>query len=485
MPSVDMPLLREQRRAVRIRVVAFAVLGLSLVAGAVAAAVFVAMAPPSDAEATTRRPASAPAPMASAPDAAGDSAIAGSGEPDGGAALIAETEPRTLGATSRTVSRFGSARGFRQALAGAHLARDQALEVETALEDTLDFRRCRPDDQLIIERDADGHVVLFEFRGSPTEYYRATRTASGTLRGERVEVPVQRIRLARGGTVRSSLGDALSTVGLGRGTVGTFVGVFEGHVNFATDARRGDTFRVIMEEHRISGRFLRHGTVHALEYVGRRAGTLRAFWYEPRRGEGDYYDETGRAIHGGWLRAPLRYDRLSSRFDPRRMHPILHRIVPHNGTDYAAGTGTPVWAAASGTVTFAGDRGANGNLVSVRHDGGYESHYAHLSRIERGIASGVEVNQRQVIGYVGSTGRSTGPHLHFALERGGRFVDPLQEMNGPGRMMPAAALPRYREHVRELVRELEGVRLGSAPTQGPPATGPELAEADSEESPMD
>src|SRR5690606_30707078 len=158
---------------------------------------------------------------------------------------------------------------------------------------------------------------------------------------------------------------------------------------------------------------------------------------------------------------------ISSPFDPRRMHPVLRRIHPHNGVDYAAGTGTPVWAAAEGTVTFVGPRGANGNLVSLRHANGYESHYAHLSRFASGLSRGDAVTQRQVIGYVGSTGRSTGPHLHFGLKRNGRFVDPQAELNGPGRMMPAAFLGRYRGLVRQLRTELEAIPVGGSSAAAP------------------
>ncbi|MCC6872692.1 MAG: M23 family metallopeptidase [Sandaracinaceae bacterium] len=145
--------------------------------------------------------------------------------------------------------------------------------------------------------------------------------------------------------------------------------------------------------------------------------------------------------------------------------------MPHNGVDYAAAPGTPVWAAASGSVAFVGPRGPNGNLVSLTHEGGYETHYAHLLRVAPGLARGTEVRQRQVIGYVGSTGRSTGPHLHFGLQHRGRFVDPQAELNGPGRMMPASQLGRFRRLVRELDAELDAI-----PVEAPADSEPEPSE---------
>jgi len=204
--------------------------------------------------------------------------------------------------------------------------------------------------------------------------------------------------------------------------------------------------------------------VLALEYGSARRGSpVTAFWFAPKGGHGDFYDEHGRALHGGWLRTPLRYDHVSSGFNPRRRHPILKRIVPHNGVDYAAAPGTTVWSAADGKVTFAGTRGPNGNLVSIKHAGGYETHYAHLLRIARGIKAGVSVNQRQPIGAVGSTGRSTGPHLHFALERNGRFIDPTKQLNGPGRPLPASQLPEFKQRVAKLKRALAAIVLVDAP----------------------
>src|SRR5690606_24640269 len=141
-------------------------------------------------------------------------------------------------------------------------------------------------------------------------------------------------------------------------------------------------------EERIGDQMLGYGTIHAVEVRGQRLGEHRAYWFEPREDLADFYDPSGRAVHGGWLRTPLRYDHISSPFNPRRRHPILRRIVPHNGVDYAAATGTPVWAAADGVVTFVGARGASGNLVSLRHENGYETHYAHLHRFAAGLERG-------------------------------------------------------------------------------------------------
>jgi len=482
LPSVDMPLLRPQLRASRNRQAVTAVAGLVASVVLVGAAILLVSQLGEDDDEGSHIVPGAPegweahaAPAETTPEPPEAAAAATADEPATPAA--SPTGPVTPGAVSRTESLFGQAHAFRQALQNAGLGREEYLALEQALDGVMDFRRCRPTDRMVMERDRDGTLVRWEYHANPTEFVLMTRGNTGDMVATREEVPVQRVRLARGGRVRTSLGEALEQIGLGRSLVGVFVEVFEGRVNFTTQAREGDTFRLVVDEERIDGELLRYGTVYALEYVGQRVGTLRGFYHESRGGRGDYYDETGRAVHGGWLRPPLRYDRISSRFNPRRMHPILRRIVPHNGIDYAASRGTPVWAAADGVVTWAGPKGPNGNLVAIRHEGGFESFYAHLQAINRGIRPGAEVRQRQGIGAVGSTGRSTGPHLHFGLKRRGNFVDPQTEIDGPGRMMPSSELPAFRREVRELRRELERVDVGGPPpaldTTSAPADEPE------------
>lgn len=454
LPSVGIPLLRDEVRASRVRrVVAGSLVGVALVA--ILLAVFVVPELVGEEE-PVEEPDDTLASAETAPLSLLDAAAA-SAPPE-----VVE-EPLADGAGTRTVRPFGSAIGFRPALVEAGCTGAEADALIAALTEVMDFRRCRPSHELIFERDVEGTLTRFEYRASSTQVYEAHRNADGDFEGSRVEVPIDRIRIARGGTIRASLGAALERAGLGRTLVGVFVETFERQINFNTQTRAGDTFRIIVEEERVAGELLRYGTVYAIEVRGQRFGEHRAYWYEARPQHGDFHDETGRAFHGGWLRTPLRYDHISSPFDPRRLHPILRRVVPHNGVDYAAGTGTPVWAAADGTVTFVGARGANGNLVSVQHENGYETHYAHLSRFAAGLERGQTVTQRQVIGYVGSTGRSTGPHLHFGLARHGRFVDPQVELNGPGRMLAANHLARFRRIARTLRAELDAIEVGPAP----------------------
>lgn len=374
---------------------------------------------------------------------------------------------------SRVVRPFGNARGFRDALVKGGASGPDADAITEALGKLVNFRRCRPEDELTFEKNEAGQLVGFEYRSGITERYRAERAANGKFAGKKIEVPVEYRRIARGGYVSDSLGRAVEALGLGTGLASALVEAFEGKIDFKKDTRAGDSFRLVVDEQIVEGKSYGYGPVLAVEYKGERCGTATAYWFAPPGERGDFYDESGRALHGGWLRTPLRYDHISSGFDPRRRHPILKKIMPHHGVDYAAAPGTTVWAAADGVVTFAGARGPNGNLVSIKHSGGYETHYAHLLRIARGMKPGVTVKQRQPIGAVGSTGRSTGPHLHFALKRDGKFIDPVKQLNGPGKPLATSHLPEFKRQMTRLKRDLGATTLAPAPA---PNGEPQAAE---------
>jgi murein DD-endopeptidase MepM/ murein hydrolase activator NlpD len=463
LPRVGIPLLREEVRAARIKRALLVVAVLLPVIGTSVAIGFYAGSRPGAVSSETEGDAGVDADsvfietteLALPVDAGADAS-----DPSVRIETAAEHvtsdagTPVTEGATTRRTYSFGAAPAFRNALMGAGMTRDEAMALETALTPVLDFRRCRPEHRLVVERDATGRLVRFEYRTSATDYVAMTRNADGSMRGNRVEVPVERVRLVRAGRVTSSIGEALEGAGLRASLVSAFVEAFQGRVDFTNDTRQGDVFRVIVDEERVHGRFLKYGTVHAVMFDGTATGHIEAYWFQTPGERGQFYDATGRELHGGWLIVPGRFERISSPYDPRRMHPILRRIQPHNGIDFAAPTGTPVWAAAAGTVIWAGPKGPNGNLVGIQHGGGYQTYYAHLSRISPGITRGVHVTQRQSIGQVGTTGRSTGPHLHFGLKRGSSFADPASVLNGPGRQLPGASLRTFQARMRGFQREM-------------------------------
>jgi murein DD-endopeptidase MepM/ murein hydrolase activator NlpD len=211
------------------------------------------------------------------------------------------------------------------------------------------------------------------------------------------------------------------------------------------------------------------GRILAASYEGRIASS-RAYWVDHGDGRGAYYDDKGAPLRKTFLKSPLNYRRISSRFSNGRRHPITRKVVPHHGVDYAAAPGTPVVAAADGRVASAGWDGALGRAVRIRHGSEYVTIYGHLQSFARGIRKGVEVNQNQVIGYVGSTGRATGPHLHYTLIERGRAVDPLRFENPPSAPLAPELLPRLEAAMRNWSPVLAALAPPASDLAGLPPT---------------
>ncbi len=200
--------------------------------------------------------------------------------------------------------------------------------------------------------------------------------------------------------------------------------IFAWQIDFSTDLRSGDYFKVVIEEYWGRNGVTKLGVIDAAEFFNN--GRLyQAFRYEDPEGHVDYYDGAGISLRRKFLKSPLKYTRISSRFSNRRFHPILKTYRPHLGIDYAAPKGTPVVTVGDGEVVYAGWEKGFGKIVKVRHNGIYKSTYGHLNGYARGIRKGKRVAQGQVIGYVGSTGLATGPHLDYRLLRNGKYVNPL------------------------------------------------------------
>ena len=215
-------------------------------------------------------------------------------------------------------------------------------------------------------------------------------------------------------------------------------------INFATDLRPGAEFRVVYEElERAEGARKIPGRVLAVEIESRRKRYEGVYFKDPNDGSTGYYDRTGQSLGRDFLRYPVAFTRISSHFSAGRFHPVLKRRKPHHGVDFAAPPGTPVRSVADGVVMIAGWKGGNGRFVKVRHDSVYDSGYAHLSRIASGMRQGVRVKKGQVIGYVGSTGLATGPHLHFAMYKSGDYINPLSANMPRSRSLAGPDLERF------------------------------------------
>lgn len=193
---------------------------------------------------------------------------------------------------------------------------------------------------------------------------------------------------------------------------------------------------------------------------------------DPATGKAAFYDDAGRSLKRFFLRSPLRFEpRITSGFSRRRLHPVFRTYRAHLGIDYGAPTGAPVVAVSSGTVVSAGWSGGGGNMVRLRHAGGYESYYLHLSSFAKGVRAGVHVDQGQLIGRVGATGTATGPHLDYRLRKNGAFVNPLVEHRKlpPGEPIAAAQLLDFRATADATLQKLSAALSAEAPAQKPDA----------------
>jgi len=321
-----------------------------------------------------------------------------------------------------------------QALSALGLDATELPAVLGALEKLLPFRRLRAGDQIRVERgEADGALRSISWRQGPADEI-LVRRCGASLCAARREVELTREVAQVAVTIRSSLYEAIQAAGEDPSLAAAASEVLAWDVDFYQDVRAGDTLKVVVERVQADGRFLRYGQVLAAEYDGRATGRKRLFRYTDPSGQTAYYDDAGQSAKRGFLKAPVPYVNVTSRFGNRR-HPLLQYVRAHQGVDYGAPEGTPVWAVGDGVVAKSGWSGDCGLSVSIRHRNGFETLYCHLSSVT--VAAGSRVAQKQVVGRVGKTGLATGAHLHYAVRQGGTFVNPLRLEIPRGEPVPA------------------------------------------------
>jgi len=271
------------------------------------------------------------------------------------------------------------------------------------------------------------------------------------------------------GVVHSSLFLAVSDSGEHDQLALDLADIFAWDVDFNTEVQQGDSFRAAVEKHYLDGAFARYGRILSTEFV-RGSRVLRAVRFESARGPG-YYAPDGTPLRKAFLRSPLKFTRISSRFSRARLHPILKTVRPHLGVDYAAPSGTPVMAAADGVVALAGWLGGYGNAVRLRHANGLETLYGHLSRIQ--VRPGQRVAQGSAIGAVGSTGLSSAPHLDYRMTRNGTSVNPLTLQSPPAEPLGADERSAFEAERTRLLALLDAaLPVRSARAQPQAAAGP-------------
>lgn len=334
----------------------------------------------------------------------------------------------------------------------------------------FDPRRLRSSQPYRLDRFLDGRVREFELEIDADRRVVVRRRDAADLSGfefDLVAIPktVQEV-LVTGAVTREtpSLVAALEHAGERIELSLALADIFGGEMDFNSDLQPGDTFRVLVARAaRSDGSFAGYGPILAAEYVNEGRPFQAVRFTSPADGKAAYYDAIGQSLKRFFLKSPLKFEpRITSRFARARRHPILDYTRSHNGVDYAAPTGAPVAAVANGVVTSAGWSGSGGRTVRIRHAGGYESEYLHLSAIARGVSTGVRVAQGELIGRVGATGLATGPHLHYGLRKDGAYVNPVRAHQD----LPPGA-PIAPEHRALFELERDRILFGRV-TAGPP-----------------
>ncbi len=309
--------------------------------------------------------------------------------------------------------------------------------------------------ELGLKVDRNGRLEEFRLLQSPLDELVFSRAQTG-FQVERLRHTPRIETAIKGGTVYSSL-----LAATGREQVPTtqsmrMVEVFGGEIDFVLDTQPGDQFTILYEQQYLGGEYVGEGEMLVARFVNRGKEHL-ALRYENKDGRVGYYSPDGENKHRSLMRNPLDVFRISSHFNPRRLHPIHNTIRAHKGTDYAAPSGTPVRVTSGGTVTRASRYGSYGNIVIVTHEDGFETRYAHLSRFAEGIEPGARVSQSEVIGFVGATGSATGPHLHYEVLKDGVARDPskVHELMPPAPGIAAAEMDRFRGHAENLLAQFD------------------------------
>ncbi|MDY0225367.1 MAG: M23 family metallopeptidase [Desulfomicrobium apsheronum] len=312
-------------------------------------------------------------------------------------------------------------------------------------------------------------LVGLEYEIDSNERLVVSLTDSG-YEFRREAIPYEMETKSVSGMVESSLFGAVTSAGESEELAIRLGNVFAYDVDFTRDLRTGDSFKVIVEKKFREGKFVGYGQLMAASFTNQ-GQTYRAYQYTDKKGNTAYYDEKGRPLRKAFLKSPLPFTRISSGYSMSRMHPILKYRRPHQGIDYAAPTGTPISTVADGIIAQVGSNKSQGRFVRVIHSNGYETIYNHMSKFAKASKKGAKVKQGQTIGYVGSTGYATGPHLDFRMRQNGKLINPLKLKTMPADPIASKDMPAFKAAVAAYMAQLEEP-VQSASLEQPPTPKP-------------
>lgn len=363
-------------------------------------------------------------------------------------------------------------------LVDAGVSEDEAKDAVGAISDVFSPRALRAGQEITLkittasgtrQRDADPQLMSLSFEPDVTTDVKLTRSGTGDFVAAAVDKPLVEDNRRAAGIIDSSLFGAAQEAGVPMPVVANLIKTFSFDVDFQRDIQDGDAFEVLYQRmENEDGEFVKAGKIlfASLTLSGK---TIPVYYFE-RDGDGEYFTPKGEAIRKSLLRTPVDGARITSGFG-MRMHPLLGYSKMHKGIDFGAPTGTPIYSAGSGIVAEIGKKGAYGSYVRIRHSGEYQTAYAHMSRFAKGLIKGQKVKQGQVIGYVGATGRATGPHLHYEIMVSGAQVNPAKVKMTASNKLTGKQLKAFQAQMakidadrkRQTVQQLVAERPDAAP----------------------
>lgn len=341
------------------------------------------------------------------------------------------------------------------------LSKQESNRILTELKKYVNINKCKPNEfyEITYSTNTDTEQTWTNFKYFPEGqyFYSIDKSTDNVLTSEKVELQTTSKIFEVSGTIENSLWESMSASEIKPAIILAYADMFAWQIDFLTDCREGDKYKLIYEVKTLEKKdTVLSSDIIAGQYITA-TSTNTAIQFVNSKGDEGYFDETGKSVKSAFLKAPLQFKRISSYFTKKRFHPILKYYRAHEGIDYAAPIGTPVSAVGDGVVKKSQYSGGYGNLVIIKHSNGYETYYGHLSKYGKGIKKGVRVKQGQVIGYVGSTGLSTGPHLDFRIKKNGTFFNYLTMKMPPTYTLTGKDKENFDLHKQELITKLNNL----------------------------
>jgi len=312
---------------------------------------------------------------------------------------------------------------------------------------TKKLRYIKPGQKIQLLLDDNRKLRQMKYIPDITRTLLIKRLEDQTFSSQIINYQLDAYPVYREGKIDTSLFEAAANADIPEDVIMDLVAIFGWDVDFSLDIRAGDRFGIVYEELYKDDVKIRNGRILSAEFINN-GKTYRAVYYTDPTGETDYYAPDGKSMRKAFLRSPVDFRRISSRFSKNRWHPVLSKWRSHKGVDYAAARGTPVRASGDGKIIFAGKKGGYGRLIVIRHGGRYTTAYGHLHRYAKGARSGKKVKQGQIIGYVGSSGLATGPHLHYEFRVNGVHRNPLTVKLPEAKPVHASYLSHFKENTQ-------------------------------------